>query len=160
MKTLLVVAALAVGCLPESTKSVTLTPATPEIADALRAADARWEAAGVDPDRIIVGDGGASVTLAPERGPTSLTMQVYRAEAFVGVRRIELNKLDVGIVTHELGHAMGADDAEGALDVGECERTLPTRPVMCEHVGRTITADDLAQVCADGGCGAFNPEVE
>ena len=153
-------AALALGCLPNPTHSVTLTPATPEVETALLAADARWEAAGVDPNRIIIGPGGAPVTFDPTMGPAAITTQIYEADVFVGVRRIELNMLTADVVAHEMGHAMGALDAENMQDTGPCVRDAATRPVMCEHTGNAIVADDLAQVCSDGGCGAFKPEGE
>lgn len=147
------------ACANEPTDSVTLSPATAEIAQALRAADARWEAAGVDPDRIVIAPvgsaEGAPVRLVPERGPASETHVVFRGTAFAGVRWIELTSLDVHLVTHELGHALGANDSE---DADACGLDVTERPTMCSHVGRKLTAEDLDGVCEAGSCSAFQPE--
>jgi hypothetical protein len=157
--------ALASACQPESVKVVVLTPSTPEIAEALRAADARWEAAGVDPDRIQIGPGGAPVRLVPERGNTSQTNTVGHGHAFSGVTSMDLNCLDAGMVLHEVGHALGIKyhrDADAAADPAGVEACAPdaaNRPLMCSHVGHEISADDLAEACAAGACDQFSPEL-
>ncbi len=149
------------GCLPESVESVVLTPDSPEIEQALRAADARWEAAGVDPDRIQIGPGGAPVHLVPERGITSQTNTTGHGRAFSGVTSMELNGLDLPMVTHEMGHALGIKFHPDALDAQGVEECLPGaegRPLMCSHVGHEITAGDLTEACAAGPCSGFSPE--
>lgn len=151
-----------VGCLPENVETVVLTPTSPEIEQALRAADARWEAAGVDPDRIQIGPGGAPVTLVPERGIASETRVTYAAEAFRGVKWIELNSIDPNMVTHEMGHALGIQfhpDDPGELGAEECAQGAEGRPLMCSHVGARIGAEDLGEACAAGACPHFTPEL-
>jgi hypothetical protein len=159
----LLLAALALaGCLPESVDVVVLTPDSPEIELALRAADARWEAAGVAASRIQIGPGGAPVHLVPERGITSQTNTIGRGHAFAGVRSMDLNGLDLPMVMHELGHALGikghTEDTEGAQGVEDCAPGAANRPLMCSHVGREIAAVDLSDACAAGDCGHFTPE--
>jgi hypothetical protein len=158
---LALLALAAVGCLPESVKSVTLTPDSPEIEAALLAADARWEAAGVDPDRIIIGPGGAPVHVDPARGITSQTNTVGRGTAFAGVRSMVLNGLDPAMVSHEMGHALGIKYHPDGMDehtAPECESGAPGRPLMCSHTGEAISAEDLELACAEGGCSHFTPE--
>jgi hypothetical protein len=155
-------AALALaGCLPESVDVVVLTPDSPEIEQALRAADARWEAAGVAPSRIQIGPGGAPVRLVPERGITSETRTTKRGSAYAGVRWIELNSLDSKMVLHELGHVLDIEfhpDQESPEGVEACAPGAPNRPLMCSHIGEAITEGDLAAACAAGDCSHFNPE--
>lgn len=154
------------GCLPQSVESVTLTPTSSEVEAALLAADARWEAAGVAPDRIVIGPGGAPVRHAPER-ETSVTMTLghdpaFGDEVFTGVEWIELNSLSLDMVTHELGHALGVAEArfdETHVTGAECAADAPTRPVMCLHVGSAITEADLDLACEAGDCLYFNPEL-
>lgn len=151
----------ALACGTERVETVTLTPTTPAIADVLRAADARWEAAGVDPDRIRIGEGGAPVRLVPDRAPIAETRIVKRGRAFAGVRWVELFDLDVDIATHELGHALGiewATDHSRHLDEGDCTAPHAERPLMCAVGGGTITAADLALACDVGACAGFEPE--
>lgn len=158
----LAVALLALAaCAPEAVESVTLTPTSPEIEDVLRAADARWEAAGVDPDRIVIAEGGAPVRYTPEHAPVSETRIVKRGFSFAGVRFVDLAALDVDVATHELGHALGVDWAtpESHHLVGaECDLPALERPTLCASAGSVITAEDLAAVCAVGACRWFTPE--
>lgn len=153
------------GCLPESVDVVVLTPDTPEIEQALRAADARWEAAGVAPGRIQIREGGAPVRLVPERGNTSQTNTVGHGHAFSGVRSMDLNSLDPAMVLHEMGHALGikfhpdGDPVADPAGVEVCAPGAAGRPLMCSHIGRAIAADDLAEACAAGDCSHFTPEL-
>lgn len=163
--------ALAVGCMPESVETVVLTPTTPEIEQVLRAADARWEAAGVDPDRIQIAEGGAPVRVVPERcgsiragvciAETRTHMQAF---AFRGVRWMELYNLDVDVATHEMGHALGIqfhldeDPEEHPEGVEACAPDAAQRPLMCSHVGPKLTELDVGEACAAGACGGFTPE--
>ena len=156
------------GCLPESVDVVVLSPTTPEIEAALRAADARWEAAGVAPSRIQIGPGGAPVRLVPERlalaggAGVSETRTTKRGSAFAGVRWIELASLEPGIVLHELGHALDIEfhpDAEDAEGVEACAQDVAHRPLMCAHAGSAIGEGDLAAACAAGDCSHFTPEL-
>lgn len=160
---------VAVGCMPESVETVVLTPTTPELARVLRAADARWEAAGVDPDRIQIAEDGAPVRLVPERcvdgiclAQTGIHMQ---AEAFRGVRWMELYSLDVDVAAHEMGHALGiqfhvdgdpAHDPEGAA---ACAPDADGRPLMCSHGGQKLTELDVGEACAVGACSGFTAEL-
>jgi hypothetical protein len=154
--TWIVLAVSMVACMPEQVETVTLTPETPEIAEVLRAADARWEAAGVAADRIVIGSGGAPVRLVPDRYGHE-TRVVGQGGTYTGVRWIELLDLHVGAVTHELGHVLGINvvalDAEH-IDGSECDVDAPNRPIMCEVIGEKITA------CSVGDCTAFLPEVQ
>lgn len=151
----------AVGCLPDPVETVVLTPTSPEVDQALRAADARWEAAGVAPDRIQIGPGGAPVRLVPERGTTSETKTTKRGSAFAGVRWMELNSLEPAMVLHELGHALDIEwhpDQLGQDGVEACAPDAPNRPLMCSHIGKAIGVEDLSAACAAGDCTHFNPE--
>ena len=162
---------LLAGCLPESVEAVVLTPTTPEVEQVLRAADARWEAAGVAPDRIQIAPGGAPVRLVPERCESILpgscvaeTRTMGRGHAFAGVRWMELYNLDVDIATHEMGHALGIkfhpdQDTQNYPDgVADCGADVTSRPLMCSHVGAVISASDLDEACAAGPCERFTPE--
>jgi hypothetical protein len=158
----------AAGCLPESVETVVLTPTSPEIEQVLLAADARWEAAGVDPDRIQIGQGGAPVRLVPERCSgtvcTAETRTHKQGTAFRGVRWMELYSLDVGLAAHEIGHALGIDshpdqDPEVHPEgVEACAPDAEGRPLMCSHVGAKLTESDLGDACAVGECPRFTPE--
>lgn len=158
-----------VACLPESVKSVTLTPESPEMEAVLRAADARWEAAGVDPDRIKIGPGGAPVRLVTERcGGISEDLCIaetrthMQGTAFRGVRWMELYSLDVDLATHEMGHALGIEfhlDDETHDGDPACNPDLPVRPTMCSHVGNVIASADLDRACSSGECEHFTPEA-
>lgn len=169
MRALFLALALA-ACAPESVTSVTLSPTSPEIEAALRAADARWEAAGVDPDRIVIALGGAPVTVVPERCAggkcVSETRTHMQAFAFRGVRWIELANLDSAAVAHEVGHALGIEfhpDGDPAADPEGVELCAPgaaDRPLMCSHAGAQITALDVSDACAAGPCVGFRPEGE
>jgi hypothetical protein len=151
------------ACLPESVQSVTLSPATSDLAAVLHAADARWEAAGVAPDRLIVAPvgsaEGAPVRYTPERAPVSVTRVIGQGSAWAGVRWIELADLTLDTATHELGHALGINlsvlDAEHVADCGDDQ---PARAVMCAHVGGAITDADLAMACEAGACVGYSPE--
>lgn len=166
---LLVACGLA-ACLPESVETVVLTPTSPEIEAVLLAADARWEAAGVAPERIQVREGGSPVRLVPERCNPETgrciaeTRTVGRGTAFGGVRWMELYNLDVGIATHEMGHALGikyhpdGDPVAEPEGVEACAPDAPGRPLMCSHVGAAIVSWDVSEACAAGACEHFTPE--
>lgn len=166
---LLAVALLALSaCLPESTDSVALSPTTVELEALLLAADARWEAAGVEADRIIIApvgsSDGAPVRLVPERAPTSQTVQMGQGHAFVGVRWMELDRLDLDVATHELGHALGIggpghyiQHLDGA-EPEACARPVAERPVMCAYVGAVLDEASLGLACDTGACTEYAPE--
>lgn len=161
LRRLLALLALA-ACAQEPAESVTLTPDSPELEAVLRAADARWEAAGVDPDRVIVGEGGSPVRLVPGRAPVAETRTVKRGADFAGVRWVELYSLDVDVATHELGHVLGIEWATPEskhLGGPACDAGQHERPTMCAVVGGTITAADLDLACAVGDCTHFSPEA-
>lgn len=163
--------AVLAACAPTPVESVTLTPTgehAEAIAGALREADARWERAGVAPDRIQIGDDGAPVTLVDslpqinhEHVVLGETRTRGRGSAFMGVRWMHLASLDSYVVTHEMGHALGIyaigftrhHDAEG-----DCEAPEETSPVMCAVGGGAITELDLSIACEVGDCTHFNPE--
>lgn len=152
------------ACLPESVQSVTLSPATPELAAALAAADARWEAAGVDPDRIVIAPVGSTegspVTLNPELAPASITRVMGKGRAFAGVEFMMLSSLDHDIATHEMGHALGIYGIDGGHATGpDCADDSEARPVMCAYVHHTVLSDaDLALACEAGACVGYSPE--
>jgi hypothetical protein len=168
---LLCLSALAVGCVPDGAVSVTLTPTTPELAAVLVEADRRWEAAGVAPDRIVLGLHGAPVRVAAlgsvDEGEVTGKTVGYRSEGeFGGVRRMDLASLDLANVMHELGHALGIGVGfvthpfdHGTETVPECDLDAPSRPVMCEVGGDTITELDLTEACSVGACVGFAPEL-
>jgi hypothetical protein len=162
MKTEITMAACAalalLACSPEPVTSVVLTPTTPELAEVLRLADERWEAAGVSRDRIIIGESGAPVRFVPERAPISETRTTYRASDFMGVRWMELSSLDVDNATHELGHALGIGGfISHPFDEADCEGS--DRPLMCRIGGSHISEPDLEVACSVGDCAHFDPEI-
>lgn len=151
------------ACLPESVQSVTLSPATPELAAVLRAADARWEAAGVDPERIVVAPvgsvEGAPVTLVPELAPVSITRVLGKGGAFVGVEWMHLSSLELDIATHELGHALGIYGFGEHVTGPDCADESEARPVMCAIVHDSVLSEaDLDLACGAGACTGFAPE--
>ena len=165
--TLLALALAAAACAPEAATTITLAPTSAALYDTLRAADARWEAAGVHPDRVViaeVGGEGALVRLVPERAPVAETRVIKHASAYTGVRWVELYSLDVDVATHELGHVLGiewASETSKHLDGAECDPSLPhaERALMCAHVGGAIDALSLALACTVGECVGFSPEM-
>jgi len=148
--------------------SVVLTPETPELDALLREADARWEAAGVAAERIVIGPGGAPVRLVPERAPAAETLTRGRGKEFAGVRWMELYNLDIAVAMHELGHALGikyhhdelvtAADVENGAEPPPCGE-VSTRATMCSHVGNLIRTEDLELACDAGACMHFTPEA-
>lgn len=151
------------ACLPESVESVTLSPATPELAVLLAEADARWEAAGVHPDRVIVAPvgsaEGAPVTLNPELAPASITRVTGRGSAFAGVQFMRLSSLRLDDATHEVGHALGLYRGGGHVDGPECAKDALARPVMCAYVHNSVlTGADLDLACEAGACVGYSPE--
>lgn len=161
---LLTLTALA-ACAPESVEVVVLTPETPELAALLHAADQRWEAAGVAPERIQIGPGGAPVRLVPERAPVAVTRTRGQGSAYRGVRWMELYSLDVDVATHEVGHALGIDAVgfvRHSLDERDGCTAATMRPIMCSHSAPgvdVITSADLELACAAGDCAHFSPEL-
>lgn len=166
--TALIVLLTLAACASEGPVSVVLTPTTPELAAVLAEADARWEAAGVDPDRIVLGSHGAPVRIVEDLGHVHVGATVlgktvgYRSDRkFGGVRRMDLASLDIDNVVHELGHALGIGvgftphpfDRDGA-----CDPNAPNRPIMCAAGGTAITELDLAEACSIGECNHFTPE--
>jgi hypothetical protein len=148
-----------VACMPESAEVVILTPETPELEALMLAADLRWEAAGVHPDRIQIGPGGAPVRLVPERAPVAETRTVGRGHVFAGVRWVELYSLDLDVATHELGHALHIGMPElDIVHLPEADCAGAERPLMCALVGHAISAPDLELACSVGDCLHFTPE--
>lgn len=152
------------ACGPDAVETVVLTPESPEIDTLLRAADARWEAAGVAADRLQIGAGGAPVRYVPERAGISETRVSWRAGEFAGVRWMELDALHVDVATHELGHALGIGHGFVSHPVEHespeaCEPDAVNRPLMCSHGGAVITEDDLSRACEGGDCTHFEPET-
>lgn len=156
------------ACVGADGVSVTLTPETSEVETALRVADARWESAGVAPDRIVVstvGGAGAAVRVVPDR-PASKTNVVGKGRELARVKSIGLNSLDADMVAHEMGHALGLY-AIGFGDLHprgpECdtgaEHPHAGRPLMCAIVGGVIDEATLSEACDVGACVAFNPEA-
>lgn len=160
------------GCASDEL-SVVLTPTTPEIATVLVEADARWEAAGVAPDRIVIGLHGAPVRVADlgsvEAG-TVMGRTVVRKRQdspSIRVRSMDLAGLTLPEVMHEMGHALGAavgfnahpgEHAEGEFP-GACAEGVMPRPIMCAvGAGALITETDLTMVCEAGACMHFTPE--
>ncbi len=140
----------------------------PGLADVLRAADARWEAAGVDPARIVIGPGGSPVTLVADLGTVAkgrvlgVTATTGRSGELEAVRSMRLADMSLDNVTHEMGHALGIGAASFVSHpvAGEqCAAGAADRPVMCEVEGHTITAADLTEACAVGACVGFSPEL-
>jgi hypothetical protein len=125
---------------PQAVESVTLTPETPALEAVLREADRRWEAAGVAPERIVIGPGGV----------------------YVGIRWMELHNLDVSMAMHEMGHAIGIGAASVVghpIDDAECLPDAPSRPLMCPVGGTLITEIDLTLACEVAECVHFAPEA-
>jgi hypothetical protein len=166
---LLTVIALALSaCAPEGPVSVTLTPATAEIEAILLEADARWEKAGVDADRIVIGDGGAPVNVkelgSVKQGHIGGLTVAYRSNRkFGGVRSMTLDALNLVVVMHEMGHAMGVGVGfvtHPFEDTGDCDPEVTDRHNMCAiNSGALITEKDLSEVCSVGICTHFTPEV-
>jgi hypothetical protein len=147
---------------PQAVESVTLTPETPALEAVLREADRRWEAAGVAPERIVIGPGGAPVRLVPERAPTAETRTRGRGGVYVGIRWMELHNLDVSMAMHEMGHAIGIGAASVVghpIDDAECLPDAPSRPLMCPVGGTLITEIDLTLACEVAECVHFAPEA-
>jgi hypothetical protein len=78
---------------------------------------------------------------------------------------MELYNLDVGVATHEMGHALGIDfhpdqdPEEHPEGVEACAPDAPSRPLMCSHVGPKLLDSDVSDACAVGACGGFTPEL-
>lgn len=144
-----------------------LSPASSDIEAVLVEADARWEAAGVDPERVVIGPGGAPVTLEyigeTSEGPIyGETITVGKAGKFTRVKSMRLANLNVENVMHEIGHALGigaASVVSHPISGPECE--TENRPLMCP-VGRgpKITETDLSTACDKGVCVGFSPEID
>jgi len=161
---LLLLALCLSACLPESVEVVVLTPESPEIEFLLRAADERWEKAGVAPERIQIGPGGARVRYVPERAGISETRVTWSAGVFRGVKWMELDVLNVDVATHELGHALGIGRGLVSHPIEHeqpeaCEPDATNRPLMCSRGGVGITERDLTLACDIGDCTHFTPEV-
>lgn len=165
------------ACAPEPIETVVLSPESPEVAEALRLADARWEAAGIAADRIVIEPGGSPVRLVEREHlhdvpaeATDVTRSIGRGGTYVGVRYMELTSLDLDRVTHEMGHAIGINVV--ALDVAShvdgpetdeeqaklCAADAPNRPLMCRAAGTVITTVDLGLACSVTDCVHFKPE--
>ncbi len=155
-----------IACGQESL-SVVLTAESPEVETVLREADARWEAAGVDPDRIIIGPGGAPVTVTyiGETGDGNIilgeTNTVGRGGEYTRTKWMKLSSLDLAGAMHEMGHALGigaASVVSHPIDGSDCEGGFDVRPLMCPHIGNHITEKDLTAACEAGPCKDFIPE--
>jgi hypothetical protein len=160
------------ACGPEAVETVVLSPDTVELEAVLREADARWEAAGVAADRIVIGPGGAPVRVVPQEElrvsskskdvAVAVTRVTGAAGTYVGVRWMELSSLDLNAATHEMGHALGVNVVVldmPHLDGPECDADAAHRPLMCEAVGDVITAQDLDMACSSTDCTHFTPEA-
>lgn len=165
-RSVLALVALALSACASEETSVVLTPTTPEIAAVLAEADARWEAAGVAPERIVLGLHGAPVRVVDlgsvEAGPVMGKTVAGWHDDHVRVRRMDLAVLTLPEVMHEMGHALGVGVGfnHHPLDrAGECDTGTEARPVMCAvGAGALITELDLTEACSVGACVGFSPE--
>lgn len=157
------------GCMViRSTSSATLQVEDPQLRTLFEAADARWEAAGVDPERIVISETGGLPVRWMTRADSlrtdrcnSLGDKTTLARGCVVYKKV-LGEVPTRVwiasdqepeilehsVIHEMGHLLGV--------VGH----LPSGHLMAIDPGQPrITEEDLAEVCAYGECELFQPEI-
>lgn len=177
LATVLAAGALGTGCAPVDFRTIELTPASPEMREALTEAIARWEAAGLEPGSVVLVHDGAPASFADStRGPCGAVpgdyggpeTEVSECATFDGDRRATRLVLlsawrgtacEVPLVTHALGHLLAGRDGhprDGEHGPGVMARFLPCD----ERGGPPITGADLSFVCADAPCWGFAPESE
>ena len=164
------------GCSPELawSGSIALTPDSDTTSALVEAADARWEIAGVHPDAIrIVPLDGVPVAWLPSGARMADACRLSEGSNVCGCvalgggapKGVWLHRMcgSKNVVTHELGHLiagrrghLGAEDGCSRLD----DPVVRAPHLMCERVGKVITAADLELVCDAETCVAFVPEAE
>lgn len=140
---------------PVGPVAITLTPADETLRAALVAADEAWEAAGVDPGRIVVApvaeDGSSrwepGETVAETCGYPGRVVDActsHRLQRVLVRPSMDPRRVDV-VLLHELGHLL-AGGGNGHL--GGCPEEVPGDDVMCSHGSEeaALTPRDLAYV--------------
>ena len=123
----------------------------PDAVEPLRAAIARWEAAGVRPGMVYAAPGGAPVT-TPNLDGGGYTAR--RVSEITHVKWVEVRTTRQRTWVHEVGHVLGAI-GHVPCDTGA---DPSDRPVMCDQGGWILDETSLALICSRVPCDFFAPD--